>query len=205
MSPTRPDSPASVAERPMRADARRNYMALIGAARAALAEHGTEASLEDVARRAGVGIGTLYRHFPSRLDLLEAVYRDDVEGLERSAETLSESLSEWNALEEWLALFIDYAATKRVLFRELFDEIGKDSELLTHSREVIDVSARKVLTQAQEAGVARADVEPADLLRLVGGCAMMPHLERDQQERMLRVVLDGLRVEGSGPQRPLGP
>ncbi|MGH3320292.1 MAG: TetR/AcrR family transcriptional regulator [Streptosporangiaceae bacterium] len=194
MSSTRSAAPAPGTERHMRSDARRNYVALITTARAALAEHGVEASLEDIARRAGVGIGTLYRHFPSRLDLLEAVYRNDVETLARGAETLSESETEWDALEQWLALFIEYAATKRVLFHELFDAIGKDSELFTHSRQVVDVSVSKLLTRAQEAGVARRDVQPSDLLRLVGGCTMMPHLERDQQERMLRVVLAGLRL-----------
>jgi len=177
----------------MRADARRNYAALVDAARAALTEHGAAVSLEEVAARAGVGIGTLYRHFPRRLDLLEAVYRDDVKMLAHSAETLSDSCPEWEALEQWLFVFIGYASTKRVLFHELVDAIGKDSELLTHSRQVIDASVTRVLVRAQQAGVARADVQPSDLLRLVGGCTMMPNLGPDQQERMLRIVLDGLR------------
>lgn len=194
MVPTRPASPASATERPMRADARRNYAALVDAARAALAEHGAEAPLEEIARRAGVGIGTLYRHFPHRLDLFEAVYREDVDELAYAADTLSGSSSAWDALEQWLAVFVDYAANKRVMFQELIDAIGKDSELLTYSRQVIDTSMTKVLTQAQEAGVARTDVQPSDLLRLVGGCSMMPNLEPDQQERMLRIVLDGLRT-----------
>jgi AcrR family transcriptional regulator len=184
----------STPARPMRADARRNYDRLISAARAALTEHDGDVSLEEIARRAGVGIGTLYRHFPTRLDLLEAVYREDVEALAQSAETLMSSQPEWEALEQWLHLFIGYAATKRVLFQELLEAVGKDSELLTHSRQAINNAATTVLARAQGAGAARSDVQPGDLLRLVGGCTMMPHLEPDQQERMLQIVLDGIRA-----------
>lgn len=201
MPTTRP-APASATGRPMRADARRNYDALLQAARAVLAEHGAEASLEEIARRAAVGIGTLYRHFPRRLDLLEAVYRDDVDKLAHSAETLAGSTSAWDALEQWLSDFVGYAAAKRVMFHELFDAIGKDAELLTHSRHVIDTSATRLLTRAQEAGAARTDVHPSDLLRLVGGCSMMPNLEPDQQERMLRIVLDGLRTHSEAGSHP---
>jgi len=180
--------------RPMRADARRNYERLTAAARLALTERGGDISMEEIARRANVGIGTLYRHFPTRLDLLEAVYREDVETLAGSAEALMAAESEWAALEQWLHLYIGYAATKRVLMQELVDAVGKDSELLTHSRRAINEAVTAVLARAQAAGVARRDVEPSDLLRLVGGCAMMPHLEPDQQERMLQIVLDGIRV-----------
>ena len=180
--------------RPIRADARRNYERLTAAARTALTERGGDVSMEEIARRAQVGIGTLYRHFPTRLDLLEAVYREDVETLAGSAVALMASESEWAALEQWLHLYIGYAATKRVLLSELVDAVGKDSELLTYSRRAINEAAAAVLARAQQAGVARPDAQPSDLLRLVGGCAMMPHLEPDQQERMLQIVLDGIRV-----------
>lgn len=181
--------------RPMRADARRNYERLLDAARSALREQGSEASLEEIARRAGVGIGTLYRHFPTRLDLLEAVYRADVDGLEESTRTLlAEERSAWAALERGVRLFIDYAATKRALFQELVDAVGRDSQLITHSRQVISASIETLLARAQDEGTAREDVEPADLIRLVGGCTMMGVLEGDQRERMLRIVLDGIRV-----------
>ena len=194
MAAAEPVGSGAASPRPMRADARRNYERLIATARAALTEDGGDVSLEEIARRAGVGIGTLYRHFPTRLDLLEAVYRDDVETLAAAVGTLSETRSPWDALEEWLHLFIAYAATKRVFFQELVDAMGRDSELLTHSRQAINDGAAAVLSRAQQAGVARGDVEPSDLLRLVGGCTMMPHLEADQQERMLQIVLDGIRA-----------
>ena len=193
MSPSSPTAAVSEAKRPQRADARRNYDRLVAAARAELREHESGASLEDIARRAGVGIGTLYRHFPTRLDLLEAVYREDVEALATHAETLRATTSPWEGLERWLSFFIDYAATKRALFHELVEAVGKDSELLTHSRQVITESLTAMLTRAQEAGAARPDVQPTDLMRLVGGCTMMGILEAEQRERLLRIVLDGIR------------
>lgn len=193
-SSSRTSAVQDAAERPMRADARRNYERLLATARATLLEQEGEASLEEIARRAGVGIGTLYRHFPTRLDLLEAVYRADVDALGERTETLKESESAWDGLEEWLRLFVDYAATKRVLFQELVDAVGRDSEMLTHSRQVITSSVETMLTRAQEAGAVRPDIEPSDVIRLVGGCTMMGGLDPDQRERMLRVVLDGIRL-----------
>ncbi len=186
---------AGVGSRQLRADAQRNYDKLVEAARALLAEQrGGDISMEEVARRAGVGIGTLYRHFPNRLALLETVYREDVEGLAAAAERLVEAAPPWEALEEFLQRFVAYAATKRVLFHELIEAVGKDSDLFTYTRKLIVESATLVLDRAQEAGAARPDVTPADLMRLVGGCTMVPDLEPDQQQRILRVVLDGIRV-----------
>src|SRR6478609_7339898 len=153
------------AERPMRADAQRNHERLLLAAREVLRESGAEASLEEIARRAGVGIGTLYRRFPTRLSLLEAVYREDVDALAVKTGRLVETEQPWEALEAWVWVLLDYAATKRALFQELVDAVGRDSELLTHSRETVNDAAAAVLHNAQRAGVARTDVEPSDLLR----------------------------------------
>jgi AcrR family transcriptional regulator len=180
--------------RPLRADARRNYDLLVTAAREVFREHDGDTSLEKIARRAGVGIGTLYRHFHSRLALMEAVYRDEVDDLAVNSEKLLTSAEPWEGLAGWLKLFLSYASTKRALFHELVDAVGKDSELLTHSRAVIETSARAALRRAQEAGVARRDVEVSDMLRLVGGCTMMPGSTPDQEARILQVVLDGLRA-----------
>ena len=104
--------------RPKRADARRNYEKLVAAAAEAFAENGTAASLEEIARRADVGIGTLYRHFPTRQDLLEAVYVDDVEAMSRKAYDLDDS-TPWEALVTWLHQFLRYAATKHALADEM--------------------------------------------------------------------------------------
>ena len=111
--------PAPLSKRPKRADALRNYEKLVAAAREAFTEADRSASLEDIARRAGVGIGTLYRNFPTRADLVQAVYVDEVEALSRSAEELTE-LEPWEALTAWLQRFVGYVATKQALADELF-------------------------------------------------------------------------------------
>ena len=193
MVPT-PAADQLAAERPMRADAQRNLERLLLAAREVLRESGAEASLEEIARRAGVGIGTLYRRFPTRLSLLEAVYREDVDSLGAQAQRLVEDEEPWVALEKWVWVLLDYVATKRALFQALVDAVGRDSELLTHSRQAVNDAAAEVLHHAQDTGVARKDVEPSDLLRLVGGCTMMGELDPAQQERVVSIVLGGIRA-----------
>jgi AcrR family transcriptional regulator len=180
----------------LRADAARNRARLVEAARALFLSGppDAEVSLEQVAKKAEVGIGTLYRHFPTRLDLLEAVYRDEVDVLRETAEKVVRDHTPVEALELWLQAFVDYAATKKHIFHELVDAIGRDSELLTHSRQVMNDSAERLLTAAQESGEIRSDVTAADVLRLVGGCTMMPNFDRAQTLRILTVVMDGLRV-----------
>ena len=108
-----------ISKRPKRADALRNYEKLVAAGREAFTEADRSASLEDIARRAGVGIGTLYRHFPTRTDLVQAIYVDEVEALSRSAAELAE-LEPWEALTAWLGRFVGYVATKKALADELF-------------------------------------------------------------------------------------
>src|SRR3954447_17497648 len=111
--------------KPMRADARRNYEKLLAAAREAFTQQGSSASLEDIARRAGVGIGTLYRHFPTRQALLEAVYLDEVDAVCQSAAALAEQ-EPWDALAAWLRRFVAYVATKKALADELFSEAAPE-------------------------------------------------------------------------------
>jgi AcrR family transcriptional regulator len=180
----------------LRADAARNRARLVEAARELFLSGPADAevSLEQVARQAGVGIGTLYRHFPTRLDLLEAVYRDEVDVLRETAEKVVPNHAPAEALELWLEAFVDYAATKRHIFQELVDAIGRDSELLTHSRQVMNEAAERLLAAAQESGEIRTDVTAIDVLRLVGGCTMMPNFDRAQTMRILAVVMDGLRA-----------
>ncbi|HYJ69317.1 MAG TPA: helix-turn-helix domain-containing protein [Nocardioidaceae bacterium] len=178
----------------LRADARRNYDRLVVAARETFQARGGDATLEQVAKAAGVGIGTLYRHFPSRLALVEAVYLEDVEALEAAA-TESTSLPPWEALSGWLEGFVEYAMVKHALFAELAEAYGKDSTFVSHCRELISRASALVLSRAQEAGVARDDIEPPDMLRLVHGVALTPNPDPDQVKRMLRVVIDGLRAD----------
>lgn len=178
----------------LRADAARNRAKLVDSARTVFTEHGGEASLEQIAKVAGVGIGTLYRHFPTRLDLLEAVYRDEVDVLRETAEKVTPNHEPVDALELWLVAFVDYAATKRHIFSELVEAVGRESDLMTHSRAVIYGTAGQLVGAAQAAGQIRGDVSAEDVLRLVGGCTMMPNFDREQTRRILAVVMDGLRV-----------
>src|SRR5215831_17923693 len=128
-APTRAEAPARE-PRPMRADAQRNYARLLDAASAAFVEHGADdVSLEEIARRAGVGIGTLYRHFPTRQALLEAVYRDQVELLRARAEELLNDGSPGDAFAAWLRALAAFSATKRSLSSAMLATLGKDSEL----------------------------------------------------------------------------
>jgi AcrR family transcriptional regulator len=180
----------------LRADAARNRARLIEAARGLFLSGppDAEVSLEQVAREAGVGIGTLYRHFPTRLDLLEAVYREEVDVLRQSADRLAAAHPPLEALERWLEVFVEYAATKKHIFHELIEATGRDSELITHSRATMTAAAEKMVGGAQEAGAIRTDVTAQDVIRLVGGCTMMPNFDRAQLRRILTVVIDGLRV-----------
>ncbi|MEA2225432.1 MAG: hypothetical protein QOE67_714 [Solirubrobacteraceae bacterium] len=180
------------APRPMRADARRNYDKLIAAARAAFTEEGTGASLEDIARRAEVGIGTLYRHFPSRQELLEAVYVGEVEAMCRSAEDLAD-LPPWDGLERWLQRFVGYVATKRALAEALFAYIDADAEVFSTCRTAFYEAAEPMLERAKQAGVVRPDADIVDVLQMVGGISKIQSTEPDQVQRILALALDGLR------------
>jgi AcrR family transcriptional regulator len=181
------------AGRPMRADARRNYGQLVVAARKVFADHGGGASMEAIAREAGVGVGTLYRHFPKRIDIVEAVYRDDVAVLVTSAEQGLTDLEPWAALEAWLRAYVDYGRSKRTFLNELHEAFEKNPDLKPASRDRIWDACERVLSRAQEAGVARRDIDGADLMQLVSPMCMNSTLAADQGDRLLAMVLDGLR------------
>ena len=191
------DSPNTdvLTERPKRADARRNEEKLVAAAREAFAERGVETSLEDIARRAGVGIGTLYRHFPTRPALLEAVYLEEVQAICRSADEFAD-VDPWEALTGWLRLYAGFAATKRALFDELLPYIGQDAEVFTSCKTVIRATGDALLHRAQEARTVRPDVTFMDVARMVGGIATIRAAEPMDIERILEVALDGLRPSG---------
>ena len=184
--------------RPMRADARRNYDRLLAAALAAFGEQGADtASLEEIARRAGVGIGTLYRHFPTRQALLEAVYRDQVDALGVVAAELMQAESPGAALARWLQALVTFGGTKRSLTTALLETLDKDSELLSSAGAVLRESTTQLLARAQQAGAARTDVKGTDVLRLVHGVSMAAEWapgDPGQAERMLALVIDGLLI-----------
>ena len=179
--------------RPMRADARRNYDRLVEAARQVFADQGAGASMDAVAKQAGVGVGTLYRHFPKRIDLVEAVYRDDVDVLVGSAERGLTEVDRWAALEAWLHAYIDYGRSKRTFLNELHEAFEKNPDLKPASRDRIWAACNQVLARAQEAGLARSDIDGEDLMQLVSPMCMNSTLSPEQGERLLAMVLDGLR------------
>ncbi|HEY1853343.1 MAG TPA: helix-turn-helix domain-containing protein [Solirubrobacterales bacterium] len=181
-----------LAPRPKRADARRNYEKLLAAAREAFATQGTGATLEDIAARAGVGIGTLYRHFPTRPDLLEAVYLDEVRAICDSAAKY-EDLPPWEALTGWLREFISFAATKRALAEEMFTYIDREAPVFKSCANVIYGTGEPLLLRAQEAGVVRADTDISDVTKMISSIAAIRASDPEQIDRIVSVALDGLR------------
>src|SRR5262249_53292394 len=141
-------APNGAPVRPMRADAVRNRAELIKVAGAVFAERGVEAPLEDIARQAGVGIGTLYRHFPSRYDLIEAVYRQEVEVLCGGVDQLLADSEPVDALGEWMQRFIGYVAVKRGLIGALKEVLASDSEVFAHSHALLTNSANRLIEAA---------------------------------------------------------
>jgi AcrR family transcriptional regulator len=179
--------------RPKRADARRNYDKVLAAAREAFAGGGESTALEEIARRAGVGIGTLYRHFPNRQALLEAVYLEEVEGVCRSAAEQLEGADPWEALTGWFESFSRYLATKQALAAELLNYLDRDAQLFKASRAALFEAGEPLLRRAQAAGVVRPDVEIGDVIQMVIGLAKLPAADPRQTEHIVRIALDGLR------------
>ncbi len=180
-------------ERPQRADARRNHELLLVAARE-LFEEGADPSMEAIAKRAGVGIGTLYRHFPKRIDVVEAVYRDDVEQVATVAERAVLELDPWEAVDVFMHAFVSYALGKRRFLNELREAFEKNPELKSASRERLDGAVRLVVETAQRAGVVRTDLTSEEIYGLVGSMCMSASLTAEQCERLIDLILDGLRV-----------
>jgi len=187
-----PDA-GGLAGRPLRADARRNYGKLVAAAKEVFAKYGGDASMEAIAKEAGVGAGTLYRHFPKRIDVVEAVYRTDVDQLVVLARTAAAELGPWEGLDAWLHAFVRYAQGKRTFLNELQEAFEKNPQLKVSARERIEEAAGIVLARAQRAGLARDDIDGADLMALIGPMCRNATLSEDQGERLLTMVLAGLR------------
>lgn len=179
--------------RPRRADARRNYDALIQAARGAFAELGAQAPLEEIARRAEVGIATLYRNFPTREELVEAVYLEEVEAVCRVADDVA-GLEPWPALITWLDRLVDYLSTKRALI----DALNRESSALQACRHSLVDAGGPLLERAQGAGVVRQDVAIEDVMRLVSGITGVKFADDRQRDKVLAVALDGLRRQNVG-------
>jgi AcrR family transcriptional regulator len=181
--------------RPMRADARRNYERIVATAREVFSEQGADAPLDEIVRRAGVGAGTLYRHFPHRDALLEAVYRGEIEQLSARAYELLEEHSPEDALAQWLREQVHWNLHGRGLATTLKAALDRESETFAYCKTTMRTAAAAVLTPAQDAGKIRTDIGPADLLRLSHAVALTAeHATAEDGERLLTVVLDGLRA-----------
>jgi AcrR family transcriptional regulator len=174
--------------RPHRADARRNFDALLGAAEGAFTELGADVPMEEIARRAGVGVATLYRNFPTRADLMECVYICSVEELVRYGEQLSGE-DPWPALDAWLRRFVSHLGTKHVLLTVL----TRESEAYQRCRDALYGVAGPLLERAQNAHAARTDMDIDDILRLIFGVTGGSYRDDAQRERAVRIVLDGIR------------
>ncbi|MDQ6659277.1 MAG: TetR/AcrR family transcriptional regulator [Actinomycetota bacterium] len=190
-----PAQTATAGDRPLRADARRNRDAVLATAAAAFADHGVEASLEDIAKSAGVGIGTLYRHFPTREDLVYGVYRREVEQLSASAPVLAAELPPAQALREWMRRFVQYAATKRGLVGMLRSMMQTQAERFADLRTLVRDAAQMLLIAAADAGEIRGDISAEDLMRSMGGICMASDQSGppENAERLVDLVFDGLR------------
>jgi AcrR family transcriptional regulator len=183
----------------MRADARRNREAVLTAAAEAFAAHGAEASLEDIARSAGVGVGTLYRHFPTREALVLGVYSHEVELLAESARRYAAEMPPADALREWMRRFVQYAATKRGMVDLLHAMMRDQTDVFDQAKQQIRQAATALLDAAARDGQIRQDMTADDLTRSMGGICMAsdPSAGSECATRLIDLVYDGLRFGAS--------
>lgn len=192
--------PAPKDEKPARADARRNLRALLDAAMEVFATAGVDAPVRDIAEKAGVGVGTLYRHFPQRSDLIVAVFRKEVDACAAAATTLAGQHEPGEALERWLERFIAFVAAKRGLSAALHSGDPAYEPLPVYLMENLAPAAAGLLQAAAKAGIVRSDIEPADLLMAIahlcapdGKGGITP-----ESRRMVSLLIDGVRYRPRG-------
>jgi AcrR family transcriptional regulator len=190
------------ADRPLRADAQRNRDRLIATASKAFSHEGVDSSLEAIARAAGVGIGTLYRHFPNREALIEVVYRREVEMLSQAADELSATLPPDAALAEWMQRFVDYIAAKRGMSDGLKLLFESNSPLFAETAGLIPRALQVLVERAVAAGSIRADADSGDVLQALSSIYSASERPewRERSRRLIRLLMDGLRY---GAPRPV--
>nr|WP_058045960.1 TetR/AcrR family transcriptional regulator [Streptomyces roseifaciens] len=182
----------------MRADARRNYERLLTEARTAFTEHGTEASLEDIARRAGVGIGTLYRHFPNRTALMSAVFQGEVDGLLARSRELLAAPEPCRALVDWLRACVAHASTYRGLSRALLAAQADEASAMSRCSLPLREAGSVLLARAQAAGAVHAGVDIADVMQLTNAISLAAEQSPDDPQlpdRLLTLTLQGLATK----------
>jgi AcrR family transcriptional regulator len=190
------NDPPPAARRKQRADAQRNRERLLAAAKAEFAARGASASLKQIARQAGVGIGTLYRHFPTRDDLIEAIYRAETDRLSEAATQLAETHPPVEALQAWLLLFIDHIETKQGIMEALNSLLGGPSALYASTGLRATAAVEDLVQRAIASGQIRLDMDPTDLLRAIAGVGnYAPRAEWKQAARSLvDLMIAGMRT-----------
>lgn len=190
------DRERSAAIRKPRADAERNRLRLLATAKIVFAEKGSSASLDEIARIAGVGAGTLYRHFPNRDALVEAVYRNELDQLVAAADRLAETEPPLTALREWLLVFVDYAATKRAMLDLLNALDGGTSRLHSETAGQMKQAIAKLVARAVASGDVGRDLDPFDLLlALAGATKFASGPDGDQAaRRLVDILIAGVRT-----------
>ena len=192
-----PKKHSQAAGRKPRSDARRNRDRILEVAKEAFARSGANASLDDIAKQAGVGPGTLYRHFPTRDALIEAVYRTEVEKLAAAQRELSAKLPPLEALRAWMMLFIDYIAAKHIIASVLNSVVGGPSRLYDSSRVQVTGAIDALVKTAMKSGDIRKDLEPFDLLRVLIGVSSVAGSDWQESARRLVDIL----IKGSRPMK----
>ena len=193
----------NVLERPLRADAQRNFDLLLEAADAEFTEHGATASLEDIARRAGVGIGTLYRHFPTRDDLIARVLQESTQAIITRGEELLAKPHPAKQLQTWIAELVEFVTTYRDLSAALAQSwVAENETRLCANCEVMTATGGALLERAQAAGEIRADAEIKEIILSAQAAAWISEQTKDPGavDRMLSILFDGLRA-GAKPKR----
>jgi AcrR family transcriptional regulator len=189
-------SAAQKASRKPRADAQRNRVRILEVAKQVFTRRGAAASMDEIAKRAKIGPGTLYRHFPTRDDLLAAVYFSEVEKLAESQRKFSAELPPIEALRAWLSVFIDYIAAKKIIAPALNAMAGGPSQVYQQTTRVMEEAANALARRAVASGDLRPDVDPMDLLRAIYGVSIVGAAD-DSSERARRFI--DVLIQGSRP------
>jgi AcrR family transcriptional regulator len=192
MPPVNKGEVIALVGRPKRADARRNYDQLIEQARIAFAESGVDASLDEIARRAGVASGTLYRHFPTRLDLIEVVLAEQITELVELGRGLLTADDEFDALGTWMRAALRHGLTYRGLSAVVLNSALDDGLVSSWHADMFDVAAA-LLARARQSCAVAADADTADVLKLVSAIALAAPDSDAQADRLLAIVMNGLR------------
>lgn len=191
MAAKRPQSP----ERKPRADAQRNRERILDVAKQAFTRSGANASLDDIAKEAGIGPGTLYRHFPTRDELLEAVYRTEVEKLAAAERKFAETMPPMEALRAWMLLFVDYIGTKKIIAPALNALVGGPAKVVEASYAPIHEAMQALVKRAIKSGELRKDIDPVDLLRALVGVAYLESSPdwQSSAKRLVDILIAGSR------------